>query len=123
MGRPLGVAFLAVIAFLIGLAEVLRSFLTFAFFILALPFGLHFPSAISLPLYLILGLIWIFISYTFWKGIAIGWVLGILMAIVVAFLNFPVGTVLGLFVFIYLVVPKGVRNWFSRTGRTGWSRA
>ncbi|MGC8563026.1 MAG: hypothetical protein ACP5UZ_07100 [Thermoplasmata archaeon] len=116
MGRPLGIAFLAVVAFLIGLAEILRSFVTFTFFILALPFGPHFPSWISFPLYLLLGLTWIFISYSFWRGLAIGWVLGILMAVVVAFLNFPVGTVLGLFVFIYLIVPRGVRNWFSRTG-------
>jgi len=120
MGRPLGVALLAIIASLIGLVEILRSFLTFASPVLAFPFEIHFPNAIAFPLYLMVGLIWLFIAYSFWKGAEVGWVLGIIMAALIVVLNYPVGTVLGALVLLYLIIPKGVRNWFSKPGIRKW---
>lgn len=122
MGRPLGVAILSLIAFLIGLVEVLRAFLTFSSPLLAFQSGLlKLPSdAIAFPVYLVLGMIWLFVAYSFWKGAEIGWVLGMIMAVVIAVLNYPIGTVLGALVILYLLVPRGVRNWFTKTGVRKW---
>lgn len=116
MNRPLGVAFLAIAAALIGLVEMLRSFLSFASVIIDFLFGIHFPGGTAFPLRLLIGMVWLLTSYWFWKGAKIGWALGIVVAVLVAILNFPVGTMLGGLVIVYLVVPEGVRKWFSRQG-------
>jgi hypothetical protein len=114
MGRPLGITILALLAFLIGLIEILRSLFGFMISLTAFPVGLHFPTGIVVPLYLVMGLVWIFIAITFWKGAEIGWYLGLLMTAFVIVLDFPAGSVLGTLVLLYLVIPKGVRNWFSK---------
>ncbi|MEM0135629.1 MAG: hypothetical protein QXU18_10485, partial [Thermoplasmatales archaeon] len=62
-----------------------------------------------------------FVSYSFWKGAEIGWILGIIMAALITVLNFPIGTVFGVFVLAYLILPRGVRNWFNRSRMDGWA--
>ena len=116
MGRPLGVTLLAIIAFLIGLVEVLRAFLTFSSPLLSFQSGLHISGILTFPIYLIMGLVWIFVAYSFWKGAEIGWILGLIMAVVIAIVNIPWGTVLGALVILYLALPKNVRHWFTKPG-------
>ncbi|MCL5873927.1 MAG: hypothetical protein M1161_01110 [Candidatus Thermoplasmatota archaeon] len=123
MGRPLGVAVLAIIASLIGLVEILRAFLTFGSPLADFLFSFHFPGAFAFPFYLIMGLIWLFIGYSFWEGVEIGLVLGIIMATLIAVIDYPVGTIFGGVVLLYLIVPKGVRNWFSKPGIKKWMEA
>jgi len=91
MGRPLGVTLLSIIAFLIGLVEVLRAFLTFSSPLLSFQYGLNVHGILTFPIYLIMGLVWIFVAYSFWKGAEIGWILGLVMACVIAILNIPWG--------------------------------
>jgi phosphatidylserine synthase len=71
-----------------------------------------------------MGLVWVFIAYSFWKGAEIGWVVGIAMSVLVAVLNYgtyPIETVLAIIVALYLIVPKGVRSWFSKPGISKWA--
>ena len=63
-----------------------------------------------------MGLIWIFVAYSFWKGAEVGWILGLIMAFVIAIMNIPWGTVLGTLVILYLGIPKNVRHWFTKPG-------
>ena len=120
MSRPLGVAILAIIFFLIGLVEVLHSFLRFGPPIMAFPFAVTSPASLVFPVYFIIGLIWMFVAYSFWKGAEIGLLIGMIISALVIVLDFPIGTVLGFIVLFYLVVPNGVRTWFSRPGLRKW---
>lgn len=120
MGRPIGVALLAALALLIGIFEVLRPAFGFFLALVAFPLGFQVPSGELSLLNVIVGFIWILTAYTFWKGEEIGWYLGILMAIVVIVLDFPLGSVFGIIVLLYLTIPRGVRDWFSKKGTRNW---
>lgn len=121
MGRPLGVTVLALIASIIGILAVIKSVLSFIGSAIIFPFGFHIPDASFVALNLIVGLVWLFVAYAFWKGAKIGWFLGIVMAFVIIVLDFPLGSILGIMVLIYLLVPRGVRNWFSTSGLRNWT--